>query len=126
MQGENMSFSELRDILGARENVNQCVRAIFALKPPQNVATYLVDVQRKAFYFAYSYGSSDDKEIDKYKREKWTQYNFPQKGLQLGPLTSEILLAPEEISKASEKLSFDISRFSWNKLKLLCKDWAEK
>jgi hypothetical protein len=112
MQGENMSFSELRDILGARENVNQCVRAIFALKSPQNVADYLVNIQRKAFYFAYDYGPREDKTIDKYKKEKWAQYNFPQKGMQLGPLTSEILLDTEELSSISEKLSFNISRFT--------------
>jgi hypothetical protein len=77
------------------------VKSLLYLKSPQNTKQYLIAIQRIKF-----------KEGDKSRNERWGKYP-PIRGGQLTvPINQEDLLTPAFMNKRSNKLSFDISRFT--------------
>jgi len=95
-----MSFSALRDIFIGRADTDYCVRSLLFLKSRSNAKNYLTNVHLVAFPGR-----------DSQKNKRWKNYPHSEKQ-NVTPILQKHLLDSDFIDKHSERLSFDISRFT--------------
>jgi len=96
-----MSFSDLHDIFSGRIGSNYCVKSLLYLKSPQNAKRYLTAIQKISF-----------RSGDGNRNRGWDRYPRARSRLHVVPIKEQDLLDPVFMNKRSNKLSFDIARFT--------------
>jgi len=97
----DVSFSGLHDIFSGRLGSNYCVKSFLYLKSPQNARKYLTAIHKITF-----------KDGDRSRDEKWQSYPQIKDAPPVTPIREKELSSPIFMNKQSDKLSFDISRFT--------------
>lgn len=96
-----MSFSSLRDIFLGRLDANFCTKTLLSLKSPNNAKEYLRRVHKVIF-----------PQEDKRKKERWNRYPRVEGAPKIAPILEKDLSNSLFINRQTNKLSFDISRFT--------------
>ena len=96
-----MSFSDLHDIFSGRIGSNYCVKSLLYLKSSRGAKEYLAAIHKITF-----------EKGDISRRQKWSKYPHLRKGPPVDIISERDLLSSAFLNIRSDKLSFDISRFT--------------